>query len=236
MEFVMDNVVATCNLLNFARLVPCKRFLYFSTDEVFGPAPDGVAYKEWDRYRSGNPYSATKAGGEELALAFQNTYGVPVVISHTMNAIGARQHPEKFVPSTIAKVNRGERVTIHATKDKSKAGSRFYIDASDIADAVMFVLTHGEPGDKYNIVGAREVDNLALAQMIANALGKPLYYDMTDAETERPGHDLRYGLDGSKLALMGWSAPDDLEAKIAAIVEWTLANPHWMRTLPALAA
>ena len=93
MEFVMDNVVATCNILDYARgLDHIERFVYFSTDEVFGPAPNGINYGEYDRYNSTNPYSAAKAGGEELAVAFENTYGLPVYITHTMNVFGQRQH------------------------------------------------------------------------------------------------------------------------------------------------
>jgi len=95
MEFVMDNVVGTCNILEFARSQDnLERFIYFSTDEVFGPAPDGIKYKENDRYNSTNPYSASKAGGEELAVAYENTYGLPVYITHTMNVFGERQHPK----------------------------------------------------------------------------------------------------------------------------------------------
>lgn len=228
MEFVQDNVVATCNLLDFARKTGCERLLYFSTDEVFGPAPEFVAYKEWDRYRSGNPYAATKAGAEELALAYHNTYGVPVIVTHTMNVIGRRQHPEKFLPSTVVKVSRNELVTIHANRSRTKAGSRFYIHADHVADAVIFVTQNGESGDKYNIVGARETSNLRLAEMIADALCKPLLHELVDFHSSRPGHDLRYALDGSKMKEMGWSAPDDLEAQIGAIVQWTLANPRWL--------
>ena len=114
MEFVLDNVVGTCNILNFARTVDdLELFMYFSTDEIFGPAPNGIKYKEDDRYNSTNPYSATKAGGEELAVAFQNTYGLPVYITHTMNVFGERQHPEKFIPMTIKNVRDGGMVTIH---------------------------------------------------------------------------------------------------------------------------
>jgi len=124
MSFVMDNVVGTCNLLNYARNVDTlEKFVYFSTDEVFGPAPDGVDYKEWDRYNSGNPYSATKAGAEELCLSFNNTYKMPMMITHCMNVFGERQHPEKYIPSTIRKVRDGEKVIIHANKDLTRAGS-----------------------------------------------------------------------------------------------------------------
>ena len=115
MGFVLDNVVGRTNLLQVARtLKNLKIFLYFSTDEVFGPAPAGKAYEEWDRYNSGNPYAATKAGAEEMCLAYANTYHLPVIITHTMNAFGPRQHPEKFIPMTISKILKGEEVIIHS--------------------------------------------------------------------------------------------------------------------------
>lgn len=231
MAFVLDNVVATCNVLDFARKTGCARFVQFSTDEVFGPAPDGTAYKEWDRYKSGNPYAATKAGAEELAISYHNTYKLPVMVTHTMNVVGLRQHPEKFVPSTIAKVARAETVTIHADPSRTRAGSRFYIDATDVADATLFLLQQGEAGEKYNIVGAREVTNLEMAQMIAEASNRPLRFEMTDFHSSRPGHDLRYALDGSKLAAMGWAPPEDISANIARIVSWSIANPRWLLPL-----
>ena len=117
MEFVLDNVVGTANILEYARFQNDKngleRFVYFSTDEVFGPAPKGIDYKENDRYNSTNPYSATKAGGEELAVAYNNTYNLPVYITHTMNVFGERQHPEKFIPMCIKKIRDEETITIH---------------------------------------------------------------------------------------------------------------------------
>jgi dTDP-glucose 4,6-dehydratase len=231
MSFVLDNVVATTNVLEFARKVGCSKFVNFSTDEVFGPAPNDVRYKEDDRYNAGNPYSATKAGAAQMGIAYHNTYGVPVITTHTMNVIGYRQHPEKFVPMTIAKVRNGEVVTIHADKSRTKAGSRFYIDAQNVADAVLFLLDRGKVGEKYNIVGEREMDNLELAQMIASAVGSPLRYEMTDFHSSRPGHDLRYALDGTKMANMGWSPQATIGESVAAIVSWTLANPKWLASL-----
>lgn len=230
LDFVYDNVVATCNVLDFVRRQDCGRVLYFSTDEVFGPAPGSHRYSEWDRYRSGNPYAATKAGGEELALAFHNTYGVPVLITHTMNVIGTRQHAEKYVPNTIWKVSTGQLVTIHADPTCTKPGSRFYIDAKEVAKGVRFVLDQGIPGDKYNIVGARELDNLELAKMIAEAVGKPLRHQLVNFHESRPGHDLRYGLDGRKMEGMGF-VPADVQDSIGEIVEWTLANRQWLPTM-----
>ena len=225
---VYDNVVGTAHILEFARQ-HCGRFLYFSTDEVFGPAAPGVRYKEWDRYRSGNPYAATKAGGEELALAYHNTYAVPVIITHTMNIIGERQHPEKFLPSTIRKLQRGELVRIHSDATRSVSGSRFYIDAHDVAHAILFILENGTPGDKYNIVGAEEISNLDLAQRIAAAMGKELNYKMVDFHSARPGHDLRYALDGTKLEKLGWMPRLNIDRSIRRIVDWYQEHPNWLR-------
>lgn len=227
MEFVQDNVVATCNILDYARR-GCRKFLQFSTDEVFGPAPPGTKYKEWDRYKSGNPYAATKAGAEELAISYHNTYGVPVIVTHTMNVIGTYQHPEKYVPSTIRKVRDGELVTVHSDKTRTMAGSRFYIGAESVADAVCFLLDRGEAGDKYNIVGEREIDNLTLAKLISGFVGKPLRYELVDFHSSRPGHDLRYALDGDKMRKLGWEPPDTIEETLRKTVDWYLKNPDWL--------
>lgn len=228
MSFVMDNVVATCNMLNFARSYSCKKFLYFSTDEVFGPAPGQTAYKEWDRYRSSNPYAATKAGGEELTIAFHNTYGVPAFVTHTMNVIGPRQHYEKYVPGTLRKIIMGETVLIHSDSTKTQPGSRFYIDARDVADAVLFLLNTATPGEKYNIVGEREIDNLALAKLIEYEAGLPMNAELVSWHGSRPGHDLRYGLSGEKLRGMGWKPKLSIEESISQIVSWYLANHSWL--------
>ena len=155
--FVISNVVGTMHMLNYAKKLPnLKGFNYFSTDEVFGPAPEGVNYKEWDRYDSSNPYAASKAGGEELVLAYANTYKLPVFITHGMNCFGERQHPEKFIPLIIRKVLQGETVTIHADKTATIPGSRFYIHCRNVAHALHFLLDKFTLRDKYNIVGERE--------------------------------------------------------------------------------
>jgi dTDP-glucose 4,6-dehydratase len=230
MSFVMDNVVGTCNILNFARTVKdLQLFIYFSTDEVFGPAPEGVAYKEFDRYHSGNPYAASKAGGEELAMAFQNTYGLPIIVTHTMNIFMERQHPEKFLPMLIRKILKGETVTIHSDKTKTKSGTRFYIHARNVCKALLFLTTNSSsPGNKYNIVGEKEVSNLELAQMVAKIIGKELKYEMVDFHSSRPGHDLRYALDGTKLKSLGFQYPLNFEKSLEKTVKWFLKNQKWL--------
>lgn len=228
--FVRSNVLGTMHLLNYARtLRKLKTFLYFSTDEVFGPAPHHTRYKEGDRYNSGNPYAATKAGAEQLALAYANTYGLPIVITRTMNIYGERQHPEKFIPSTIRKILNSEAVTIHANPEKTKAGSRFYIHARNVAKAVSHILALEPPnGEQYHIVGEREVDNLELATLIAKYVGMPLKFELVDFHSSRPGHDLRYALDGRKLKRLGWTPPMSFEQALEKTVHWTLQHPKWL--------
>ena len=232
MEFVMDNVIGTVNLLDYARTRlkdSLKLFLYFSTDEVFGPAPEGIAYKEWDRYNSGNPYSASKAAAEELCLAYCNTYRMPIIITHTMNVFGVRQHPEKFVPLLIQKIRDGETVTIHSNPDRTKAGSRFYINTEDVASAVIFLMNNHKIGDKYNIVGEREMDNLELAKTVADIMGKELKYNMVDFHSSRPGHDLRYALDGTKMKKMGWVPEQSVVERLQEVIDWSLENSKWLK-------
>ena len=241
MEFVLDNVVGTANILDYAREIneskQLERFVYFSTDEVFGPAPKGVDYKENDRYNSTNPYSATKAGGEELAVAYENTYNLPVYITHTMNVFGERQHPEKFIPMCIKKIRDGESVTIHSDKTKKTPGSRHYIHAEDVAEAIYFILTNkieyekdfgGAKCPKFNIVGSEELNNLELAQIIASCQGKELNYEMVDFHSSRPGHDLRYSLSGEKMKKLGWQPSIKLTERIKQVVEWSLKNDNWI--------
>ncbi|MED5474738.1 MAG: GDP-mannose 4,6-dehydratase [Candidatus Neomarinimicrobiota bacterium] len=240
LEFVMDNVVGTANILDFARKYDkgIEQFVYFSTDEVFGPAPDGISYKENDRYNSTNPYSASKAGGEELVVAYNNTYGIPAIITHTMNVFGERQNPEKYIPMVIKKVRDNELVTVHANPEKTHAGSRHYIHAEDVAEALMFLFNYdlskfepdntGAKCQKFNIVGKDEIDNLTLAKFIAEVQEKELKYEMVDFHSQRPGHDLRYALDGTKMKAMGWE-PHSAYDRLKSTIEWTLENDRWLK-------
>ena len=148
LEFVMDNVVGTCNLLDYARLncPDLKLFLYFSTDEVFGPAPEGVVFKEDSRYNACNPYAATKAGAEELCNSFCNTYNIPLITTHTMNAYGPRQHSEKFIPLVVKRLLKGEKITIHSNREGTESSSRRYLYSEDVASACL-LYTSPSPRD-----------------------------------------------------------------------------------------
>ena len=221
LSFVMDNVVGTCNILNYARsLSDLKKFLYFSTDEVFGAAPPGVVFSENDRYNCGNPYSASKAGAEELVVSFNNTYGVPTVITHTMNVYGPHQHAEKFVPICLDKISRGEELTIHCSKDGSNISSRSYLHVDDVARGVKFVLDNCAVGQKYNISSGRITSNLELAEIVAKALGKELKYKLEYPAEDRPGNDLSYNVSGEKMKSLGWVPNMTLEEGIKKTADW----------------
>jgi dTDP-glucose 4,6-dehydratase len=243
MEFVMDNTIGTVNLLNYARTLPnLERLIYFSTDEIFGIAPNGVAYKERDRYNSTNPYSASKAAAEEFCVAYENTYKLPIFITHTMNVFGERQHPEKFIPMCIRKIRDEELICIHSDRTKTIPGSRFYIHAKDVADAMHFLLHLNEDQmktiytpdyggakcPKFNIVGKEEINNLQLVNYIADAQGKKPVYELVDFHTSRPGHDLRYALDGDYMRRLGWEPKLTLKERIKEVVDWSLANKEWI--------
>ena len=226
---INNNINSTVNLLEFARHLPkLKHFFYFSTDEVFGPALNNKLFKEWERHKPTNPYSASKSSAEQICISYENTYKVPLIIVNVMNAFGERQHIEKFIPLCIKKILNNEKIYIHSYPDKKTSGTRFYIHARNIANAVLFLIKNGIIGEKYNISGEKEISNLGMAQMIAKIMNKELNYEMVDFHTNRPGHDLRYGLDGSKLFNLGFNLPLTFEESLKKTVQWTLNNSRWL--------
>ena len=162
---------------------------------------------------------------------------MPIYITHTMNVFGERQHPEKFIPMCIKKIRDGETVTIHSDKTKKIPGSRHYIHAEDVAEAIHFLLTldynhtpdyGGAKCPKFNIVGSEELNNLELAQIIADSQGKELKHEMVDFHSSRPGHDLRYSLSGEKMKNLGWTPSIKLTERIKQVVDWSLKNQNWI--------
>jgi dTDP-glucose 4,6-dehydratase len=228
--YVMNNnIQSTINILEYARkLNMLDLFFYFSTDEVFGPALNDKLYSEWDRHRPTNPYSASKSAGENICIAYENTYKIPLIIVNVMNAFGERQHVEKFIPLCIKKILNKEKIYIHSYPNKIQSGSRFYIHARNIANAVLFLIENGKVGEKYNVTGEKEVSNLELALMIAKIMDKELDYEMVDFHSNRPGHDLRYGLNGTKLFELGWKPNFEFERSLEKTIKWTLENQEWL--------
>lgn len=235
--FVDNNVRLMTTVLDYARRVKPRMLLHMSTDEVYGPAYGHHRHREWETIAPSNPYSASKAAQEAIAFSYWRTYGVPVVITNTMNLIGEGQDREKFVPKTIRAVRNGQPVTVHCDAD-GRPGSRFYLHARNLADAWLYLVQAHVPQmyaadddlpSRFNIVGEREVDNVEMVQLIAEAMGSgsPVI-DRVDFHASRPGHDLRYALDGSKLAETGWSHPVPFEESLRRSVRWTLEHPEWL--------
>ncbi|MGW6912607.1 NAD-dependent epimerase/dehydratase family protein [Kitasatospora sp. NPDC054939] len=238
--FIRNNVELMLNVLDFAREVQPKLMLHMSTDEVFGPAAGGYSHHEWDAIRPSNPYSASKAAQEAIGYSFWRAYNLPLLVTNTMNLIGpAFQHPEKYLPKIARAVLRGEKLTVHASPE-GQSGSRCWLDIRDFAAAWLW-LTKLYTGDdtvtyypsmpsellRFNVVG-EEVSNLDLALLMADVAGTSLDYELVDYHSQRPGHDPRYSLDGSKLAEAGWAGPRPLRQTLADIVAWYRANPQWL--------
>ena len=235
-EFVVNNTLLAYNLLELAREIKPKLFLQFSTDEVYGAALSGINHKEWSPIVPSNPYSASKACQEAIAISYWRTYNVPVIITNTMNLFGETQDPEKYIAQLISKLYNEETITVHGSE--KLIGSRFYIHARNAASAVLHIIsntTHslyndGETPlpDRNNIVGDVEIDNLQMAKIIANIMQKELKYTLVEFHKGRSGHDARYALDGEKLRKTGWESPMSFEDSIKNYVEWTLKNKEWL--------
>jgi dTDP-glucose 4,6-dehydratase len=238
-DFVKNNFNLALYVLEFARRQKnLQKFIQISTDEVFGAALEGHNHKEWEHHLPSNPYSASKSAQEQLCISYWRCYGVPLVITNTMNVFGEKQDPEKFLPMLITKINKNEVVTIHG--DKDYIGKRYYLHARNQADALLFIINNVEvikyhdtmsetiKPERFNIVGDIELNNLQLAQMVADIMGKELKYELVDFHKARAGHDRRYALDGTKIKQYGWTAPVSFKDSLQKTILWTLSHEEWL--------
>lgn len=235
--FIRNNIELMLTVCELAREIEPTVFLHFSTDEVYGPAKIDEGHIEWDTILPSNPYSASKACQEAIAISYWRSYGLPLIITNTMNNFGETQSPSKFPAMIQQKLQEGERVTIHAAGD-GQIGTRYYLHSRNASDAILFILNNlpphlHQPGeidrpDRYNIVGDKQLNNLELAQTIARLMDKELDYELVDFHSTQPGHDLHYGLDGTKLKNLGWQSPMSFEDSMKSTIEWQQLNSEWM--------
>lgn len=236
-----NNFDLVINMLEFAKT--CKSlelFLHLSTDEVYGEAAPGHFHEEWSSILPSNPYAASKAAQEAVCIAYWRTYNLPIVLVNTMNILGERQDPEKFLPKLIQKVALGETMPIYG--EEGNIGSRIYLDAKTLADAIIF-LTKRTPSrynnmaknqtgdfrpDRYHVCGEKEIDNLTFGKLVAEIMQKPFNYVLIPSESARPGYDRRYALNGDKIRKLGWNPPFEFEESLHRIVNWTTQNAHWI--------
>lgn len=244
--FVENNVALALTLLDYARTLPnLKSFIQIGTDEVFGPAPEGINHPEWSPQIPSNPYSASKSAQEAIAISYWRTFNIPVILTNTMNIIGERQDVEKFVPLTIHTLQQGKPMQVHALEKDGewKSGSRFYLHARNQADALRFLINHFlnkplkytdglERPERFNVRGESEISNQEMVSLVAKFLGisRPLneLISFVNVEGTRPGHDLRYALNGDKLISLGWNPPVAFEESLKRTVNWTVKNPIWI--------
>lgn len=237
--FIINNVHLVVNMLELAREIKPEAFIQISTDEVYGAieTKESVGMKEWAPILPSNPYAASKAAQEAIAISYWRTYEVPLIITNTMNNFGELQQSNKFPVIVQKKINAGETIQIHGEMDGT-IGSRSYVHSRNFADAILFILKNTTPHkhvplttdrpDRYNITGDKQLDNLELAQKIAELMGKELKYDIQDSVMARPGHDPHYGLDGEKLADLGWKSPLSFDDSLKNTIEWQQEHNEWI--------
>jgi dTDP-glucose 4,6-dehydratase len=222
--FLDTNIIGTYTLLEAVRRHG-TRFHHISTDEVYGDLEldDPARFTENTPYNPSSPYSSTKAGSDLLVRAWVRSFGVQATISNCSNNYGAYQHVEKFIPRQITNVLRGERPKLYGSGENV----RDWIHADDHSSAVLTILEKGVIGETYLIGADGEKNNKQVVELILGALGQPT--DAYDHVVDRPGHDLRYAIDSSKLrAELGWAPQySDFEAGLAATVAWYRKNEAW---------
>ena len=216
--FLETNVMGTQNLLEAAKHHGHGRFIQVSTDEVYGDRLEG-SFKETDVLSPSSPYSASKAAGDLLCLAYKRTYGTPVIVSRCSNNYGSHQYPEKLIPFFIKKLLAGEKVPLYG--DGSNV--RDWLHVTDHCKAIDLILHEGKIGEIYNVSANEEHSNLEVTRLLLEILG--LGEDRIEFVKDRPGHDLRYSVDASKIkSALGWEAEVKFKDGFAEMVEWYKNN------------
>lgn len=242
-SFIRNNVEMMVNVLEYARQVKPALFLQMSTDEVYGATDGTQAHKEWASIRPSNPYSASKASQEAVAYSYWRAYGIPLILTNTMNLIcpgPGYQHPEKFVPKTIKALKNRRPVVIHSSPE-GESGSRCWLDVRDFASAwltltqlyeddetVTYYPTMPDDPIRYNIVGEKAT-NAEVAELLADIIGldnTQYHLSHVNFHESRPGHDMHYALDGTMLKLRGWSPEYTLEHTLEDVVAWYERHPE----------
>jgi dTDP-glucose 4,6-dehydratase len=214
--FLRTNVLGTQVVLAAAKRHGAARFVYVSTDEVYGSS-DGGKFDEESQICPNSPYSASKAAGDMLARAYFRTYGLPVIVTRCSNNYGPFQNPEKFIPNCIMRAMEGGPIPIYG----DGTNVRDWIHVDDHSAAIDLVAKSGKPGEVYNVGSSNEVQNKELAKSI-------LFYMKSDAQMafirDRPGHDMRYSVNASKLRGLGWRPEVEFSQGIRETVEWYVSE------------
>ncbi|HOW40412.1 MAG TPA: dTDP-glucose 4,6-dehydratase [Bacteroidales bacterium] len=238
-EFVFTNIVGTLNLLNAARNswkdnYSGKLFYHISTDEVYGSLGSEGYFTEETAYDPRSPYSASKASSDHMVRAFHHTFGLPVVISNCSNNYGPNQFPEKLIPLIINNIKNNKPLPVYGKGENI----RDWLYVEDHASAIDLIFHRGRHGDTYNIGGNNEWKNIDLILLLCSIMDRKLKRPAGSSEKlityvkDRPGHDMRYAIDSSKLQNeLGWSPIPDFSAGLEKTVDWYLANTRWLERI-----
>ncbi len=236
LEFVMTNVIGTVNLLNAAKHIwkddyEGKRFHHVSTDEVFGALGDEGFFTETTKYDPHSPYSASKASSDHFVRAYHDTYGLPIVLTNCSNNYGPNHFPEKLIPLCIHNILNNKPLPIYGDGKYT----RDWLFVIDHAKAIDLVFHEGKNGDSYNVGGFNEWKNIDLVKELCKQMDEKLGRPLGTSEQlitfvkDRPGHDLRYAIDATKINKeLGWKPSVTFEEGLSITIDWFLANQKWL--------
>jgi dTDP-glucose 4,6-dehydratase len=222
--FIRTNCLGTNVMCDVARHVEVDRFLHISTDEVYGSIDVG-SFVETDRLGPRSPYSSSKAGSDLIALSYEETYGLPVIVTRSSNNFGPFQFPEKVIPLFVTNLLDGKKVPLYG----DGLNIRDWIYVEDNCTGVDVVLRKGQVGEIYNIGGGNETTNRELTEKVLAMCG--VGDEMVEYVEDRLGHDRRYSIDCSKANALGWKPTRSLDEALGATVEWYRANRAWWEPL-----
>lgn len=222
--FAQTDVIGTGVLLEASRRVGVRRFLQVSTDEVYGSVETGSS-TETDPLAPRSPYSASKAGGDLLVLSYWTTYSYPVLVTRGSNTYGPNQYPEKFIPLFVTNAIDDQPLPLYG----DGRNRRDWLSVHDHCAGIEHVLRHGTPGQVYNIGGGNERENIDVARLILQHLGKPA--SLIRYVEDRPGHDRRYSVDCTRLRALGWAPTVSFEVGLKATIDWYCTHEAWWRTI-----
>jgi dTDP-glucose 4,6-dehydratase len=226
--FVHTNVVGTQTLLDACRNFGIKRFHQVSTDEVYGDLPiesKNTFFTESSQIKPSSPYSASKASADLLCLSYYRTFGVPITISRCSNNYGPYQYPEKLIPLMIKKAISNEPLPIYG----SGINVRDWLYVIDHCDAIDLIVRNGVDGEVYNVGGHNEKTNLEIVKLILQQTGKD--ESLIHFVEDRPGHDLRYAIDPTKIEQLGWIPAHSFEKAMSDTIAWNINNQGWIASV-----
>lgn len=220
--FIDSNIKGTQVLLDASRESNVERFIYISTDEVYGDLGMEGCFTETTPFHPNSPYAVSKASADMLVQSYTRTYAFPAIIARPCNNYGPWQYPEKLLPVVIYKALHNEKVPVYA----QGLNVREWLYVSDSVAAVLFLLEHGEIGQIYNIGSAEERKNIDVVKTVLSILDKP--ESLIQFVQDRPGHDFRYSLDFSKIQSLGWQPKTVFDSGILKTISWYLKHTDWL--------